>query len=67
MSNPEGYGRASALDFRGVFGLIFLIPVTVMTRVGDPTHVAPLFKNVALLSGLIHFGIRGGGAFSIDR
>ncbi len=67
MPNLEGYGHASALDFRGMFRLIFLIPVTVMTRVGDPTHVGPLFKNVALLSGLIHFGIRGAGAFSIDR
>lgn len=43
-----------------------LIPITVTTHLGNPGHIGPLFKNVALLGGLLHFFVRGGGAYGID-
>ena len=63
-------GLALALGFMtrcvaaGLF--LVLVPITVTTHVGDPTHIGPFFKNVALLGGLIHFVGRGAGAYSMD-
>jgi putative oxidoreductase len=63
-------GAALLLGFkvRVAAGLLFLtlIPITVTTHLGNPGHVGPFFKNVALMGGLLHFAVRGGGAYGID-
>jgi putative oxidoreductase len=44
---------------------VTLIPITATVHLA-PGHTGPLLKNVALLGGLIHFAVRGPGAFSVD-
>jgi len=43
-----------------------LIPITVVVDLGHTDNMGPLFKNIALLGGLIHFAARGPGAYALD-
>jgi putative oxidoreductase len=45
--------------------LAVLVPITFTVHVGAADHVGPLFKNVALMGGLIHFATKGPGAFGL--
>jgi putative oxidoreductase len=44
-----------------------LVPITVTVDLGHTNALGPLFKNIALLGGLVHFAIRGPGAYSVER
>lgn len=46
--------------------ILTLIPITITVHIA-PGHTGPLLKNVALVGGLIHFAVRGPGAFGLDR
>ncbi len=52
--------RLAALLLIGV-----LVPITLTVQTA-PGAMGPLFKNVALFGGLIHFLFAGAGAFSLD-
>jgi len=55
------YTRLSALAI-----FVTLIPITFVIHIA-PDHTGPLFKNVALLGGLVHFMVRGGGWYSLSK
>jgi len=42
-----------------------LLPITFVIHIA-PDHVGPLLKNVAILGGLIHFVVRGPGAYALS-
>lgn len=55
------YTRLSALSL-----FLTLIPITFVIHIA-PEHKGPLFKNVAILGGLLHFVVRGGGWYSLSK
>jgi putative oxidoreductase len=44
-----------------------LIPITLTVQQGGGETLGPLFKNIALMGGLIHFAASGAGHWSLDR
>jgi putative oxidoreductase len=44
---------------------VTLVPVTLAIHIA-PGHVGALLKNVAILGGLLHFFVRGPGAYALD-
>jgi len=55
------HARLAALVLTAV-----LIPITISVDLGHTRALGPLFKNIALLGGLIHFMSKGAGEWSLD-
>lgn len=41
--------------------MLVLIPITITVQL-SPAHIGPLFKNIGLFGGLLHFALQGAGA-----
>lgn len=64
-------GLALAAGFQArwaALGLfLVLLAMTVTVHIGNSgPHIVHVFKNTALLGGLIHFSVKGAGAYSVD-
>ena len=46
--------------------ILVMIPITITIQVGRPT-LGPLFKNVAIMGGLLFFATHGGGPYSLNE
>lgn len=55
------YTRVAALLLIAV-----LVPITITVDLGHTNALGPLFKNIALLGGLVHFAAHGPGAYSVE-
>jgi len=63
-----GLGLLLGIQTRLAAGLLILVvlPITITIQIGRPT-LGPLFKNVAILGGLLYFAAHGAGPLSLDR
>jgi len=63
-----GLGLLLGYQTRLAAGLLILvvIPITITIQIGRPT-LGPLFKNVAILGGLLYFTAHGAGPVSLDQ
>lgn len=46
--------------------ILVVIPITITIQIGRPT-LGPLFKNVAIIGGLLFFATHGAGPYSLDE
>lgn len=56
------FTRAAALLLMAV-----LVPITVTVDLGHTNALGPLFKNLALLAGLVDFAVQGPGVYSVEN
>lgn len=47
--------------------ILILIPITLTVQLKNPEGAGPLFKNIAMLGGLIFFAINGPVFYAIDE
>lgn len=45
--------------------MLVLVPITATVQLA-PGHIGPLFKNVAIFGGLLHFWVNGAAGPSVD-
>lgn len=66
---PAGLGLLLGVWTKGsaVVLIALLIPITIVIDLGHTANLGPLFKNIALLGGLVHFASAGPGAFALDN
>ena len=46
--------------------ILVVIPITITIQIGRPT-LGPLFKNVAIMGGLLFFATHGAGPYSLGE
>jgi uncharacterized membrane protein YphA (DoxX/SURF4 family) len=47
--------------------IMILIPITITVQLKNPEGLGPLFKNIAMMGGLIFFAINGSVFYGVDE
>lgn len=47
--------------------ILILVPITITVQLDNPEGAGPLFKNIAMLGGLIFFTINGSVYYALDE